>query len=49
MNVGHGLADDHLNIPVGSNGILDAAVKPGYDTPGPRELALVARRPPSRR
>ena len=43
LNVGAGMADDHLNVKVGSDGTLYAAVKTSYDTPGsspvPRRIA----------
>ncbi|PFG38671.1 putative cell wall-binding protein [Georgenia soli] len=43
--VGHGLADDHLNVAVASNGTLYAAVKTGYDTVGEPVIGLFVRRP----
>ncbi|MEI6945843.1 T9SS type A sorting domain-containing protein [Paraflavisolibacter sp. H34] len=45
QNIRHGLADDHLNLMVGSDGILYCAVKTGFDTPGLTKLALLVRRP----
>jgi len=44
-SVGSGMADDHLNIKVASDGTLYAAVKTGYDTSGYPKMALLVRRP----
>ncbi|NOX66255.1 MAG: hypothetical protein GXO85_10825 [Chlorobi bacterium] len=41
----HGMADDHLNIAVASDGTLYAAVKTSYDTEGYPLIALLVRRP----
>ena len=40
-----GMADDHLNIAVASDGTLYAAVKTSYDTKGYPLIALLVRRP----
>lgn len=40
-----GMADDHLNIAVSSNGTLYAVVKTSYDTPGYPLIAFLVRRP----
>jgi len=45
LNVGLGMADDHLNVKVGSDGTLYAAVKTSYDTGGYPKIALLVRRP----
>jgi len=44
-NVGAGMADDHLNVAVASDGTLYAAVKTGYDTAGYPKIAFLVRRP----
>ena len=45
LNVGLGMADDHLNVAVASDGTLYAAVKTSYDTAGYPKMALLVRRP----
>ncbi|WP_181163781.1 T9SS type A sorting domain-containing protein [Pontibacter mangrovi] len=40
-----GMADDHLNLALGSDGTLYCAVKTEYDTPGLPKIALLIRRP----
>ena len=45
LNVGGGMADDHLNVAVASDGTLYAAVKTSYDTAGYPKIALLVRRP----
>jgi len=45
LNVGVGMADDHINIAVKSDGTLYAAVKTGYNVVGFPALALLVRRP----
>ncbi len=45
LNVGAGMADDHLHVAVGSDGTLYAAVKTSYDTAGYPRIALLVRRP----
>lgn len=45
QNVGTGMADDHLNVAVGSDGTLYAAVKTSYDSSGYAKIALLVRRP----
>jgi hypothetical protein len=44
-NIGAGMADDHINFAVESNGTIYAAVKTGYDTDGEPSVALLVRRP----
>ncbi|MHC4097574.1 MAG: hypothetical protein ACYSU3_16125, partial [Planctomycetota bacterium] len=44
-NVGIGMADDHLNVAVASDGTLYAAVKTSYDTPGYPKIAFLVRYP----
>ena len=43
--VGAGMADDHMNVAVASDGTLYAAVKTSYDTAGYPKMALLVRRP----
>ena len=43
-SVGAGMADDHLNIAVASDGTLYAAVKTSYDTAGYPKIAMLVRR-----
>ncbi|WP_125185387.1 T9SS type A sorting domain-containing protein [Botryobacter ruber] len=45
LDVGKGMADDHLNMAVASDGTLYCAVKTSYDEPGYPKLALLVRRP----
>ncbi len=45
LNVGGGMADDHLNIKVASDGTLYCAVKTSYDGSGYPRIALLVRRP----
>jgi hypothetical protein len=45
LNVGGGMADDHLNVKVASDGTLYAAVKTSYDSSGRPKIALLVRRP----
>ena len=45
LNVGHGFADDHMNIKTGNDGTLYCAVKTSYDKPGYPKLILLVRRP----
>ncbi len=45
LNVGSGMADDHLNLTVASDGSLYCAVKTGYDSPGHPQVALLKRQP----
>jgi len=45
LSVGAGMADDHLNVAVASDGTLYAAVKTSYDTGGYPYMALLVRRP----
>lgn len=45
LNVGLGMADDHLNFAVAADATLYAAVKTSYDTAGFVKIALLVRRP----
>ena len=45
INIGGGMADDHLNLAVASDGTLYAAVKTSYDLAGFTKIALLIRRP----
>src|SRR5215216_2276467 len=45
LNIGLGMADDHLSVAVASDGTLYAAVKTSYDTAGATKIALLIRRP----
>ena len=45
LNVGFGMADDHMNAHVASDGTLYAAVKTSYDTAGYPLVSLLVRRP----
>ncbi len=45
LNVGDGMADDHLNVAVASDGTLYAAVKTSYDRAGITRIGLLVRRP----
>ncbi|WP_066512163.1 T9SS type A sorting domain-containing protein [Rufibacter sp. DG15C] len=45
LNMGAGMADDHLNIAIAGDGTLYCAVKTGYDAPDFTKLALLVRRP----
>ncbi len=45
LNIGGGMADDHLNVAVASDGTLYAAVKTSYDSSGASKIALLVRRP----
>lgn len=45
LSVGGGLADDHLNVKVGSDGTLYAAVKTSYNSSGFPVIGLLVRRP----
>ena len=45
LNVGLGMADDHINLAVATDGTIYAAVKTSYDTPGYPRIALLIRRP----
>jgi hypothetical protein len=45
LNVGHGMADDHMHLAVSSDGTLYAAVKTSYDKGGYPKMALLVRRP----
>jgi hypothetical protein len=42
---GAGMADDHINLAVSSNGTLYAAIKTGYDTSSRPCIGLLVRRP----
>lgn len=45
LNVGGGMADDHINLAVAGDGTLYCAVKTGYDASGYPCVALLVRRP----
>jgi hypothetical protein len=45
LSVGGGMADDHLNVAVASDGTLYAAAKTSYDKSGYPKIALLVRRP----
>ncbi|MCJ8164128.1 T9SS type A sorting domain-containing protein, partial [Pontibacter sp. E15-1] len=45
LETGHGMADDHMNMAVATNGTLYCAVKTSYDTSEYPELVLLLRRP----
>ncbi len=45
QNFGDGMADDHMNLKVASDGTLYVAIKTGYDTSGQTEIGLLVRRP----
>lgn len=45
LNVGSGMADDHINLKVASDGTLYAAIKTSYDKSGYPCVALLVRRP----
>ena len=45
LDVGGGMADDHLNVAVASDGTLYAAIKTSYDTTGFTQVGLLVRRP----
>jgi hypothetical protein len=45
LNVGGGMADDHLHLAVAADGTLYAAVKTSYDKSGYPKIALLVRRP----
>jgi hypothetical protein len=45
LNIGAGMADDHLNFAAASDGTIYAAVKTSYDTPGYPKIGLLIRRP----
>jgi len=44
LSVGGGMADDHLNVAVASDGTIYAAVKTSYDAGGYPKIALLIRR-----
>jgi K319L-like, PKD domain len=45
LSKGGGMADDHINLAVASNGTVYAAVKTSYDSSGYPKIALLVRRP----
>jgi hypothetical protein len=45
LHVGHGMGDDHMNVKVGADGTLYAAVKTSYNTSGFPQIALLVRHP----
>jgi hypothetical protein len=44
-NIGGGMADDHMNLKVGSDGTVYCAAKTSYEKPGYPKLILLVRRP----
>jgi hypothetical protein len=45
LNIGHGMADDHIHLAMESNGTLYAAVKTSYDKSPNPHISLLVRRP----
>ncbi|QHL88833.1 T9SS type A sorting domain-containing protein [Nibribacter ruber] len=45
LDIGSGMADDHLNMTAASDGTLYAAVKTSFETAGYTKIALLIRRP----
>ncbi|TXK36404.1 T9SS type A sorting domain-containing protein [Pontibacter qinzhouensis] len=45
LNIGSGMADDHMNLAISSDGTLYCAVKTSYNRSGYPELGLLVRRP----
>ncbi len=45
LNIGHGMADDHMHLVCGSDGTIYAAVKTGYDSSKATEIGLLVRHP----
>jgi beta-glucanase (GH16 family) len=45
LNVGHGMADDHMHAAVASDGTVYVAVKTSYDKSGYPKIGLLVRRP----
>lgn len=45
LNVGHGMADDHMHAAVASDGTVYVAVKTSYDKGGYPKMGLLVRRP----
>ncbi len=45
LNLGAGMADDHVHLAVATDGTLYAAIKTGYDTSGIPRIGLLVRRP----
>jgi hypothetical protein len=45
LNIGHGMADNHMHLAVTSDGTLYAAIKTGYDKAGQTLIGLLVRRP----
>ncbi len=45
QNIGGGMADDHLNVAVASDGTLYVAAKTSYDANGAPQVVLLVRRP----
>lgn len=43
LNIKSGMADDHIDLAVSSGGVLYAAFKTGYDTPGYPKIGLLKR------
>ena len=45
LNLGHGMADDHMNVSMASDGYLYCAVKTSYDNSSYPEIAMLVRHP----
>jgi hypothetical protein len=45
LDLGAGLADDHVHFAVGSDGTLYTAIKTGFDAPGATAVGMLVRRP----
>ena len=45
LNIGAGMADDHMHMVAATDGTIYAAVKTSYDTDGYPKIALLVRRP----
>ncbi len=45
LDVGKGMADDHINLKYTAEGVLYAAIKTSYDLPSQTKIGLLVRRP----
>ncbi len=45
LNVGAGMADDHMSVAVATDGTMYVAVKTSYDTGGKTKIGMLVRRP----
>jgi hypothetical protein len=45
LNVGTGMADDHMSVAVATDGTMYVAVKTSYDTAGKTKIGMLVRRP----